>query len=156
MASDQNIASRVRAAAQLVLQDLDPEARKRRQEFMSGVVCWILWSILSEKYLANARVCLCIHAKKVRSFNKAFFNTSSFAGVQDFMFYVKMSVGETSKVTRPTEVRKDSEKNQRKSKQRKTTVAANVSSPPNYILGVYPQFRTKNTSPILPMVRQKL
>ena len=36
MASDGNIASRVRAAAQLVLQDLDPEARKRRQEFMSG------------------------------------------------------------------------------------------------------------------------
>ena len=33
---DANIAGRVRAAAQLVLQDLDPEARKRRQDFMSG------------------------------------------------------------------------------------------------------------------------
>ena len=33
---DANMAGRVRAAAQLVLQDLDPEARKRRQEFMSG------------------------------------------------------------------------------------------------------------------------
>ena len=28
---------RVQAAAKLVLQDLDPDAKKRRQEFMSGI-----------------------------------------------------------------------------------------------------------------------
>ena len=34
--SERAITSRVQAAAKLVLQDLDPEAKKRRQEFMSG------------------------------------------------------------------------------------------------------------------------
>ena len=34
--SERAITGRVQAAAKLVLQDLDPEAKKRRQEFMSG------------------------------------------------------------------------------------------------------------------------
>ena len=34
--SERAITGRVQTAAKLVLQDLDPEAKKRRQEFMSG------------------------------------------------------------------------------------------------------------------------
>ena len=41
------------------------------------------------------------------------------------MMYVKISVGEISKVTKPTEVRKES--NEGKRKTRKMTLAANVS-----------------------------
>jgi len=89
--SERAITGRVQAAAKLVLQDLDPEAKKRRQEFMS----------------ANSTVCLCFHMKKLKNFNKAFFNTSNFAGIQELMLYVRISVGDSSKATKPGEVRKD-------------------------------------------------
>lgn len=53
---DNGITGRVAAAAKLVLQDLDPEAKNRRQEFMS----------------ANPTVCLFIHIKKIKNFNKVY------------------------------------------------------------------------------------
>ena len=58
-------------------------------------------------YLANSTVCLCFHMKKLKNFNKAFFNTSNFAGIQELMLYVRISVGDSSKATKPGEVRKD-------------------------------------------------
>ena len=45
--------------------------------------------------------------KKLKNFNKAFFNTSNFAGIQELMLYVRISVGDSSKATKPGEVRKD-------------------------------------------------
>ena len=45
--------------------------------------------------------------KKLKNFNKAFFNTSNFAGIQELMLYVRMTVGDASKSTKPGEVRKD-------------------------------------------------
>ena len=58
-------------------------------------------------FLANSTVCLCFHMKKLKNFNKAFFNTSNFAGIQELMLYVRISVGDSSKATKPGEVRKD-------------------------------------------------
>jgi hypothetical protein len=54
MATDNAITGRVAAAAKLVLQDLDPDAKNRRQEFMS----------------ACPTICLFVHVKKMKNFNK--------------------------------------------------------------------------------------
>ena len=51
---DNAITGRVAAAAKLVLQDLDPDAKNRRQDFMSS----------------NPSVCVAFHIKKMKHFNK--------------------------------------------------------------------------------------
>lgn len=78
----------VAAAAKLVLQDLDPEARNKRQDFMSS----------------PPKMSLTIHAKKIKNFSKTFFKTSSFAGVQELMLYLKISAQDQFKTTKPGEV----------------------------------------------------
>jgi len=65
-----------------------------------------------------------MHVKKLKNFNRAFFNTSSFAGVQELMLYVRITAGEISKTTRPGEVRKDAETH-KKAKNRKLTMVNN-------------------------------
>ena len=75
-------------------------------------------------FSANATVCLAMHVKKLKNFNRAFFNTSSFAGVQELMLYVRITAGEISKTTRPGEVRKDAETH-KKAKNRKLTMVNN-------------------------------
>ena len=111
--SERAITGRVQAAAKLVLQDLDPEAKKRRQEFMSGKLFMRFWYSRGWNchfnliFKANSTVCICFHMKKLKNFNKAFFNTSNFAGIQELMLYVRITVGDSSKSTKPGEVRKD-------------------------------------------------
>jgi len=85
---NENINGRVAAAAKLVLQDLDPDARSRRQDFMC----------------ASPTAQLNFHFKKLKNFNKVFFKTSTFSDMASLMLYIKVSVQEQQKSTKSSEV----------------------------------------------------
>ena len=69
------------AAARLVLQDLDPELKAKRQEFMAGV----------------PKCCLVAHLKKLKKFNRAFFKQNQFVNAQELAFLIKVTCQEQSK-----------------------------------------------------------
>ncbi|XP_039248514.2 uncharacterized protein LOC120326319 [Styela clava] len=87
------------AAAKLVLQDLDPAAKKRRQLFSSG----------------RPQGILAIHFKTLRNFSKTFFFTSTFAGCSEIRLFLKISIQNSVKCSKVLTVRKDAA-NQQKSK----------------------------------------
>jgi len=69
------------AAARLVLQDLDPESKAKRHEFMAGV----------------PKCCLVAHLKKLRKFNRQVFKQSQFVNAQELTFSIKVKCQEQSK-----------------------------------------------------------
>nr|XP_009859921.2 C2 calcium-dependent domain-containing protein 6-like [Ciona intestinalis] len=79
------------AAAKLVLQELDPVARKRRQEFSSGLPQGVIG----------------IHAKTLRNFSKTFFFTSTFAGCTEIRLFLRITVQGAVKCSKIVEIRRD-------------------------------------------------
>ena len=70
-----------KAAARLVLQDLDPEVKAKRQEFMAGV----------------PKCCLLLHLRKLKKFNRQVFKQSQFVAAQELAFSIKVTCQEQSK-----------------------------------------------------------
>lgn len=97
------------AAAKLVLQDMDPAAKKKRQLFSSGppqgmrMINLVPWQIIYQwdelkirtenqiKTFLTAGI-LAIHVKTLRNFSKTFFFTSTFANCSEIRLYLKIAI----------------------------------------------------------------
>ncbi|CAG5111467.1 Oidioi.mRNA.OKI2018_I69.chr2.g5774.t1.cds [Oikopleura dioica] len=93
-------ANNFKAAAKLVLQDLDPEVKAKRQEFMAGV----------------PKCCLVLHLRKLKKFNRQVFKQSQFVAAQELAFSIKVTCQEQSKSTKPRIIQRENKKSQEKSK----------------------------------------
>ena len=87
---DDNLQHKVNAAAKLAMQDLDPESVKQRHIFMSSDVSGLL----------------AIHMRHLCSFNKMYFNTSSFQHDDILALVVTISVNYVTKQSKTVHVRR--------------------------------------------------
>ncbi|XP_076799823.1 uncharacterized protein LOC143444914 isoform X2 [Clavelina lepadiformis] len=79
------------AAAKLILQELDPAAKRKRQEFCSSYPQGIL----------------SVHAKSLSNFSKTFFVTSTFAGYSEIRLLLRISVQGIVKCSKTVSLRRD-------------------------------------------------
>ena len=94
---DDTLQHKVNAAAKLAMQDLDPESVKQRHIFMSSDVSGLL----------------AIHMRHLCSFNKIYFNTSSFQHDEIIALVVTISVNYVTKQSKTVHVRRKKKENKK-------------------------------------------